>query len=189
MIFLYKILGKVHRIWQIIHFVMLCISLYSIKLQEHTHYLIHLFYRNRNYAVLYAGFIAFKSRSVNGTQTINENVIRHIRINAWEDNCFDLEICYPEILKMTLGFKLSSYLKYLKYWIIQQLKLITEAVIRRCSLKKRFYKISQNSRENTCVCIFIKRETPAPVLSFEFCAVFWNNSFVEHQWTIASVIR
>ena len=30
------------------------------------------------------------------------------------------------------------------------LKLLTEAVVQRCSIKKVFLKISQNSQENTC---------------------------------------
>ena len=56
----------------------------------------------------------------------------------------------------------------------------TEAVARRCSVKKVFLEISQNSQENTCVivsfliklqawaCNFIKKETLALVFSCEF---------------------
>ena len=61
-----------------------------------------------------------------------------------------------------------------------------EAVIRRCSVKKVFLKISQNSQENTStrvfffnkvrpqVCNFIKKETLALVFSCEFCEIFKN---------------
>ena len=158
-------------------FVILCVLLHSLKLQEHIHHLIQLFYGNQNCTVIFAGFIAFKLRSVNGMQANNKDILRHIS-TAWQDNCFDLEKCYPEILKMTLGFKLSSYLKYSS---IQQFKSITEAVTRRCVLKKRFQNISKNLRENTCVCIFFKKETPPPLFSFEFWALFCNNFFVEPQ--------
>ena len=56
-----------------------------------------------------------------------------------------------------------------------------EAVSRRCSVKKVFLEISQNSQKNTCArvsfsiklqteaCNFIKRATLAQVFSFEFC--------------------
>ena len=54
---------------------------------------------------------------------------------------------------------------------------ITEAVVWRCSVKKVFLEISQNSQENTCArvsfliklqalaCSFIKKETLAQVFS------------------------
>ena len=59
---------------------------------------------------------------------------------------------------------------------------ITEAVARKCSVKKVFLEISQNSQENTCVRVsffnkvagaysFIKKETLAQVFSCEFCEI------------------
>ena len=56
----------------------------------------------------------------------------------------------------------------------------------RCSVKKVFMKISQNSQENTCArasfliklqveaCNFIKKETLTQVFSCEFCEIFKN---------------
>ena len=57
----------------------------------------------------------------------------------------------------------------------------SQAVVRRCSLKKLFLEISQNSQENTCARVsfliklhglacnlFIKKETLAQVLSVNF---------------------
>ena len=78
----------------------------------------------------------------------------------------------------------------------------TEAVAQRCSVKKVFLKISQNSQENTCArvcfltklqawglhlycaqtCNFINKYTLAQVFSCEFCEIFkstfflWNTS-------------
>ena len=68
-----------------------------------------------------------------------------------------------------------------------------EAVVRRCSVKKVFLEISQNSQENTCArvsfliklmtCNFIKKETRAQVVSCEFCRKFLRTPFfVEHFW-------
>ena len=46
----------------------------------------------------------------------------------------------------------------------------SEAVARRCSVKKMFVKISQNSQENTCTRAFFNKieETLAQVFSYEF---------------------
>ena len=69
-----------------------------------------------------------------------------------------------------------------------------ETVTQKCSVKKVFLKISQNSQENTCVRIsflirlhvesstFIKQGNPAQVFTFKFCEVFKNSSFIEHLW-------
>ena len=64
-----------------------------------------------------------------------------------------------------------------------------EAVVRRCSVKKVFLEISQNSQENTCArvsffnkvagkaCNFIKKESLTQVFSCEFCEISKNNFF------------
>ena len=70
----------------------------------------------------------------------------------------------------------------------------SEAVAQRCSVKKAFLKISQNSKKNTCarvsflmkflteVCNFIKKETLAQVFSCEFFEISKNTFFTEHLW-------
>ena len=67
-----------------------------------------------------------------------------------------------------------------------------EAVTRRCSVKKVFLEISQNSEENTSVrasflikllaeaCNFIKKETVARVFSCEFCEIP-KNTFLQNS--------
>ena len=68
------------------------------------------------------------------------------------------------------------------------MKRFLEAVAQRCSVKKAFLEISQNSRENTCArfsflppaCNLIKKETLAQVLSCDFCEIFKNTFFTEH---------
>ena len=62
----------------------------------------------------------------------------------------------------------------------------TEAVARRCSVKKAFLGISQNSQENACsrvsfliklqakTCNFIKKEALPQVFSCEFCEISKN---------------
>ena len=61
----------------------------------------------------------------------------------------------------------------------------------RCSAKKVFLKISQNSQKNTCarVSFFIKlpakKETPGQVFSCEFCKIFKNTFSTEHlRWLL-----
>ena len=68
----------------------------------------------------------------------------------------------------------------------------TEAVVPRCSVKKMFLKISQNSQENTSArvsfliklqaiaCNFIKNEALAQVFSCEFWEIFKNIFVTEH---------
>ena len=66
--------------------------------------------------------------------------------------------------------------------------LLTEAVVRRCSVKKVFLEMSQNSQKHTCArvsfliklqasCNFIKKETLAQVFSCEFCEICKNTFF------------
>ena len=73
----------------------------------------------------------------------------------------------------------------------------SEVVVQRCSVKKVFLKISQNSQENTCASLFlnkvagatgnfIKKETLAQMFSCEFCEIFKNICFTENLWTTAS---
>ena len=66
---------------------------------------------------------------------------------------------------------------------------ITEAVDQRCSVKKVFLRIWQNSQENTCARVlfliklqasagnFIKKETLAQGFSCEFCEISKNSFF------------
>ena len=76
-------------------------------------------------------------------------------------------------------------------------KRFSEAVARRCSVKKVFLEISQNSQENTCArvsflikllpeaCNFMKKETLAQVFSCEFCVISNNTFFIEHlRWLL-----
>ena len=62
--------------------------------------------------------------------------------------------------------------------------LYVEAVIRRCSVKKVFLEILQNSKESTCArasfLIKLQKETVAQVFSSEFCKVFKSPFLMEH---------
>ena len=60
-----------------------------------------------------------------------------------------------------------------------------EAVLRRCSVKKLFLRISENSQENTCTEVSFYQSYRSPVLSCEFCEIFKNNYFVKDWWTAA----
>ena len=70
---------------------------------------------------------------------------------------------------------------------------VTEAIAKRCSIKKVFLKILQNLQENnrTRVTFLIKlqakKETLAQVFSCEFCNIFKSTFFTEHLRTTASV--
>ena len=69
-----------------------------------------------------------------------------------------------------LEFDFDSSDKYSSRKYMCQVKLKTEAVTQRCSVKKVFFEISQNAQENTCARVnFIKKETSAQVFFGEFC--------------------
>ena len=76
------------------------------------------------------------------------------------------------------------------------LKLLSEAVAPRCSVKKVFLNISQNSQENTCARVsllitllnFVKRETLAQVSSFEICEISKNTFFYKTPLAAASIL-
>ena len=54
--------------------------------------------------------------------------------------------------------------------------LSSEAVVWRCSVKKVFLKVSQNSQEN---------ETLSQLFSCEFCEIFRHTFFIEHpRWLL-----
>ena len=64
-----------------------------------------------------------------------------------------------------------------------------EAVIRRCSVKKVFLEILQNSQENNCARVsffFIKKETLAQVFSCEFCEISKNTFYYRTPLVAAS---
>ena len=62
----------------------------------------------------------------------------------------------------------------------------TEAVSRKCSVDKLFFKVSQNSEENTWTCNFIKKEIVAQVSVSEFSKTFKDSIFTEHLMETAS---
>ena len=74
---------------------------------------------------------------------------------------------------------------------------MTEAVTPKCSVKKEFLEISQNTQESTCARVsflinfilisnFIKKETLAQVFSCEFYEIFKNTFFIEQlRWLLA----
>ena len=77
---------------------------------------------------------------------------------------------------------------------------ITEAVVRRCSVKKVLLEISQNSEESACTrvsffnkvaglaCNFIKKESLAQVFFCEFYEISKNNFFYRTPPVAASKI-
>ena len=71
----------------------------------------------------------------------------------------------------------------------------TRSSHQRCSVKKGFLQISQNSQENTCVGIsflinFIKKETPTQMFSCEFAKFLSTRFFTEHlRWLLLKHLK
>ena len=79
-----------------------------------------------------------------------------------------------------------SFLLALQATVLTRIYIVTEAVVRKCSVKNMFLEISQNSQKNTCAkvsfliklqpqtCNFIKKEALAELFSCEFCEISMN---------------
>ena len=69
--------------------------------------------------------------------------------------------------------------------IKSSLKVSLQTVVRRCSVKKVFLKISQNAGLSSATSL--KKETLAQVFSCEFCEIFKNSFFYRTPLVAASV--
>ena len=88
--------------------------------------------------------------------------------------CFTIH-CYSKLLRIILNITISKP---------------AEAIAQRCSVRKVFIEISQNSQESTCARVsFTKKETLTPVFSSEFCEIF-KNTFLQNTswWMLLSII-
>ena len=85
------------------------------------------------------------------------------------------------IFKYRVKNSLSTIFDFLQFYG----HIFTKAVAQRCSVKKVFLKISQNSPENTCK--FIKKEALTQVFSGEFCEIF-KSSFFYRTPPVASFV-
>ena len=67
--------------------------------------------------------------------------------------------------------------------------LNTETVAQKCSIKKVFLQILQNSQENKVeACNFVKAETLAQVFSRELWEIWKKTFFIEHRrWLLPSI--
>ena len=96
-----------------------------------------------------------------------------------------------DLLNLFMWSLISSFSKLPIYILIFQL---SESVVQRCSVKKVFLEISQNSQENTCarVSFLIKLQVrPATLLKkrlwhrrflVNFVKFLRRPSFIEHLW-------
>ena len=57
-----------------------------------------------------------------------------------------------------------------------------EAVVQRCSVKKVFLEISQNSQENTCARDFIKKSLWHRCFPVNFVKSLRTPFFIKHLW-------
>ena len=81
-------------------------------------------------------------------------------------------------------FKLLSTFANENYFIEDLKKIKTkEAVVQRCSVKKVFLEISQNSLENTCARVsFLKKRLSHRCFPVNFLKFLKTPFFIEHLW-------
>ena len=102
--------------------------------------------------------------------------------------CSDLSCTILSLIKKSTSLMLFIPVLHILLYLFSMSKRIEE-VTRRCSIKKVFLEISQNSQENNCAkvsflinlqasaCNFIKKETLAEVFSCEFCEISKSTFF------------
>ena len=91
---------------------------------------------------------------------------------------------------MRLNSLMISLLKLLPVSIITTaITIYSEAVFQKCSVKKVFLEMSQNSQENTCarVSFLIKLQALRPVFSNEFCEISKNTFSYRTPLVAASI--
>ena len=144
---------------------------------------------------------------------LGNNLLTHIRENS------DFPKQKPrQLLNGEVSFKCCTVLqiKTSQWWITANLRPLTahiyhlmiiatvgflEAVAWRCSVKKVFLDILQNSQKNSCArvsfsiklqaeaCNFIKKETSPKVFSCEFYKISRKAFLTEHLWATASAFN
>ena len=89
-------------------------------------------------------------------------------------------------------YKMQRRNKFLKAPKRAKNSCLKKAVVQRCSVKKMYVEISQNSQKNTCARVwaeaynFIKKEALTQVFSCEFFKISRNTFVTEHVWATAS---
>ena len=113
--------------------------------------------------------------------TITKNVTLTSSVAFFRDLFYNSVVCISDLHNLRRNTK-GCYV------------FMLEAFVQRCSLKKVFLEISQNSRKNTCAKVsflitlhprpatFFKKETLAQVFSSKFCEIFKNIFCIEHLW-------
>ena len=112
-----------------------------------------------------------------------------------------MQIFFNSLTSVTAEFTTSNFIFIISIFAKNRLNHMSlfflEAVAQRCSVKKVFLEISQNSQENTCArvsfliklralaCNFIKKETLGQVFCCEFCGIFKSTYFIKHFWKSA----
>ena len=109
-------------------------------------------------------------------------------------SCWSLFIVKFNAVAMLISqcLTLLTILKHVEnwYWHSWSSYKVWEAVIQRCSVKKVFLKISQNSEENICarVSFLIKLQTWGLTFSSEFWKIFKNIFFYRTPLVAASKV-
>ena len=108
------------------------------------------------------------------------------------------EVLQVEAIKMSRRVIRILLLSFFSHLILNPLGILLrypEAVVRKCSVKRVFLNISQNTEENNCAGIsfstklqanYCRKEIAAHVFLYKICEIFKNVFFKEHLRTIDS---
>ena len=108
---------------------------------------------------------------------------------VWSKNCYLLLIksCYFKLAPENFGLSNIKQYWHRTFFLLKvSWTRSTEAVVQRCSVKKLFLKIQQNSQKNTSAFL---TEIPTQAFSWEFFEFFKNTLFYRTRLVAASESR
>ena len=105
---------------------------------------------------------------------------------------FFIQLSFRMLLFNFFFEKMSSPLPVLFVHVVKRsnshsLMFSNQVFLKFCNTHRKLLGFPFNKVAGLNACIFIKKETPTQVLSCEYCEIFKNSFFVEHQTSIQSV--
>ena len=127
---------------------------YDVKCYENSGYILNIFTRFSGFPLLTLSrstMPAGKTFKIGGRWNVNATLNNAISLKIFETRLFS-KCGSSEIIWRCKGL---LFVPFPHYFIIHKNKyfrgfIVKEAVVQRCSVKKVFLEISQNSQENTC---------------------------------------
>ena len=108
--------------------------------------------------------------------------IQQSLLNSVQFSCQKHQIAHPSIELSAVLFPNYKRTLYITTFELLRTSSRSRVVVQRCSVKKVFLEISQNSQENTCARVFIKKRLCQRCFPLNFVKFLRILFFIEHLW-------